>query len=103
MTLGDELAGPGDAHAYLMAAIDCCTREIVGWHLELRCRAKESNLDRDRHHTSLTPTEVLDVMKGRGRGTSSEARGGRFSVPNEILGSRGFRPRGPDIREENRP
>jgi putative transposase len=27
---------------YLMAAIDCCTREIVDWHLELRCRAKES-------------------------------------------------------------
>ena len=25
-----------------MAAIDCCTREIVGWHLELRCRARES-------------------------------------------------------------
>ena len=25
-----------------MAAIDCCTREIVGWHLELRCRAQES-------------------------------------------------------------
>ena len=25
-----------------MAATDCCTREIVGWHLELRCRAKES-------------------------------------------------------------
>jgi putative transposase len=27
---------------YLMAAIDCCTREIVGWQLELRCRARES-------------------------------------------------------------
>jgi putative transposase len=27
---------------YLMASIDCCTREIVGWHLELRCRAKEA-------------------------------------------------------------
>jgi putative transposase len=27
---------------YLMAAIDCCTREIVGWHLELRCRASEA-------------------------------------------------------------
>jgi putative transposase len=27
---------------YLMAAIDCCTRQIVGWHLELRCRATES-------------------------------------------------------------
>ena len=25
-----------------MAAIDCCTREIVGWHLELRCRAAEA-------------------------------------------------------------
>ncbi len=25
-----------------MAAIDCCTREIVGWHLETRCRAHES-------------------------------------------------------------
>jgi putative transposase len=27
---------------YLMAAIDCCTREIVAWHLELRCRAEEA-------------------------------------------------------------
>ena len=27
---------------YLMAAIDCCTREITGWHLEPRCRADEA-------------------------------------------------------------
>lgn len=27
---------------YLNAAIDCCTREIVGWGLELRCRAVEA-------------------------------------------------------------
>ena len=27
---------------YLMAAIDCCTREITGWHLGTRCRAKEA-------------------------------------------------------------
>jgi putative transposase len=27
---------------YLMAAIDCCTREIVAWQLETRCRAKEA-------------------------------------------------------------
>jgi|SRR5579885_194441 len=27
---------------YLMAMIDCCTREIVGWQLELRCRADEA-------------------------------------------------------------
>ena len=27
---------------YLTAAIDCCTREIVAWHLEVRCRAREA-------------------------------------------------------------
>jgi putative transposase len=27
---------------YLMAAIDCCTRELVAWHLETRCRAREA-------------------------------------------------------------
>ena len=27
---------------YLNAIIDCCTREITGWNLELRCRADEA-------------------------------------------------------------
>jgi putative transposase len=27
---------------YLMAAIDCCTREITAWQLETRCRASEA-------------------------------------------------------------
>ena len=27
---------------YLNAIIDCCTREIVGWDLHLRCRSKEA-------------------------------------------------------------
>jgi putative transposase len=27
---------------YLNSAIDCCTREIVGWSLELRCRTDEA-------------------------------------------------------------
>jgi putative transposase len=27
---------------YLNAIIDCCTREIVGWEIGLRCRAKEA-------------------------------------------------------------
>jgi putative transposase len=27
---------------YLMAAIDCCTREITAWQLQTRCRAKEA-------------------------------------------------------------
>ena len=25
---------------YLMAIIDCCTREVVAWHLSVRCRAE---------------------------------------------------------------
>jgi putative transposase len=28
--------------SYLNAAIDCCTREITGWALEVRCRAQEA-------------------------------------------------------------
>jgi putative transposase len=28
--------------SYLNAAIDCCTREIVGWALDIRCRAHEA-------------------------------------------------------------
>jgi hypothetical protein len=27
---------------YLNAAVDCCTRELVGWSLELRCRTGEA-------------------------------------------------------------
>jgi len=27
---------------YLMAAIDCCTREVTAWHLQTRCRATEA-------------------------------------------------------------
>ncbi len=43
---------------YLNAAIDCCTREITGWSLEIRCRAQE-------------PTAVIDravVERGVGPG-----------------------------------
>ena len=29
---------------YLNAAIDCCTREIVGWALDVRCRAAEATI-----------------------------------------------------------
>jgi putative transposase len=28
--------------AYLVSVIDCCTREIVGWDLSLRCRTDEA-------------------------------------------------------------
>ena len=42
---------------YLMAAIDCCTREITGWHLETRCRAKEAIalIERAAHERQVAP------------------------------------------------
>ena len=33
---------------YLNAAIDCCTREITGWALDVRCRATEATAVIDR-------------------------------------------------------
>ena len=35
-------AGPNVGWAYLVSVIDCCTREIVGWDLSLRCRSDEA-------------------------------------------------------------
>lgn len=32
----------GHGWIYLNAAIDCCTREITGWSLDLRCRQQEA-------------------------------------------------------------
>jgi len=42
---------------YLMAAIDCCTREITAWHLETRCRATESIalIERAATERAITP------------------------------------------------
>ena len=35
-------AGPSVGWAYLVSVIDCCTRDIVGWDLSLRCRTEEA-------------------------------------------------------------
>ncbi|MBZ5703011.1 MAG: IS3 family transposase [Acidobacteriia bacterium] len=35
-------AGPAAGWAYLVSVIDCCTREITGWNLSLRCRSEEA-------------------------------------------------------------
>jgi len=35
-------AGPSTGWSYLVSIIDCCTREIVGWDLSLRCRTGEA-------------------------------------------------------------
>ena len=46
-----------------MAIIDCCTREIVAWHLELRCRAEEAYavVDRAAALHGIQPGEVTSV------------------------------------------
>ena len=57
---------------YLRAALDCCTREIVGWHLELRCRAKESIalVERAGAARGVPPgTLTLDTDNGSARGS----------------------------------
>ena len=49
---------------YLMAIIDCCTREIVGWHLELRCRADEAItvVERAAAKCGIEPDELVGAL-----------------------------------------
>ena len=63
---------------YLQAAIDCCTREIVAWSLELRCRAEEA--------TALVDQAVVARAIGPGLLTLGTDNGSAFT-------SRGFRNR----------
>ncbi len=54
-------AGPSVGWAYLVSVIDCCTREIVGWDLSLRCRTEEALAALNR--------AVLEVLPFGPRGT----------------------------------
>jgi putative transposase len=58
---------------YLMAAIDCCTREIVAWHLETRCRAKEAIalIERAATERAIAPGTL---MLGTDNGSAFTAR-----------------------------
>ena len=51
--------GPTVGWAYLVSVIDCCTREIVEWHLSRRCRTEDA----------LTAVEqaVLERLPARSR------------------------------------
>jgi putative transposase len=72
---------------YLMAIIDCCTREIVAWHLELRCRAIEAEqlMLRAAAGYAIEPGELT---LGSDNGSAFTAR--RF---RETLGRLGIRHR----------
>ena len=63
---------------YLNAAIDCCTREIAGWALDVRCRAQEA--------TAVIDAAVADRRVGPGMLTLGTDNGTAFT-------SRAFRAR----------
>jgi putative transposase len=59
---------------YLMAAIDCLTREIVGWHLELRCRATEA-IALVEHAVAQRGVPPRTLTLGTDNGSAFTARG----------------------------
>lgn len=58
---------------YLMAIIDCCTREIVAWQLELRCRADEAIALIDRA-VAVQGIEPGELTLGSDNGSAFTAR-----------------------------
>lgn len=70
---------------YLMAIVDCCTREIVGWHLELRCRADEAIALVERA-AAVHGIEPGELVLGSDNGSAFTAR--RFREALAKLGIR---------------
>ncbi len=58
---------------YLNAAIDCCTREIVGWSLELRCRTDEA-IDLVDHAVVARRIERGELTLGTDNGSAFTSR-----------------------------
>ena len=70
---------------YLNAIIDCCSREIVGWSLELRCRADEAIAVVDRA-VALHGIRPGELVLGSDNGSAFTAR--RFRTRLGELGIR---------------
>jgi putative transposase len=70
---------------YLNAIIDCCTREIVAWQLELRCRADEAIAVVERA-AALHGIEPGELVLGSDNGSAFTAR--RFRARLAELGIR---------------
>jgi putative transposase len=68
---------------YLMAIIDCCTREIVAWQLELRCRADEAIALIERA-AAVHAIEPGELTLGSDNGSAFTAR--RFRARLDELG-----------------
>ena len=56
---------------YLNAIIDCCTREITGWNLDVRCRAQEA--------TAVTLNAISDRRVAAGTLTLGTDNGTAFT------------------------
>ncbi len=70
---------------YLIAIIDCCTREIVGWQLELRCRALEAEQLIERTAAAYAIRDG-ELTLGSDNGSAFTAR--RFRAKLAVLGIR---------------
>jgi putative transposase len=68
---------------YLNAIIDCCTREIVGWSLELRCRADEAIAVVERA-AAMHGIQEGELVLGSDNGSAFTAR--RFKAKIAELG-----------------
>ena len=70
---------------YLMAIIDCCTREIVAWQLDLRCRADEA-IQLIERAVTIHAIEAGELTLGSDNGSAFTAR--RFRQKLAELGIR---------------
>jgi putative transposase len=68
-----------------MAIIDCCTREIVAWQLELRCRADEA-IAVVEQAAAIHGTQEGALTLGSDNGSAFTAR--RFKAKLAELGTR---------------
>src|SRR5438128_10084205 len=87
---------------YLNAFIDCCTREIVGWSLELRCRADEAIAVVERAATlhGIAPGELV---LGSDNGSAFTARRFKTSLADLGLKHRRGRHRDPESQAFTQP
>ena len=59
---------------YLNAAIDCCTREITGWSLDVRCRAAGGHRGHRRAPSPARQIRPGELTLGTDNGTALTAR-----------------------------
>jgi putative transposase len=72
---------------YLNAAIDCCTRELVGWSLELRCRSEEATALIDAA-VAARGIEPGSLTLGTDNGSAFTSRGFRTRLAEHGLAHR---------------